>query len=172
MAQDPDGDVLQYRLFCRRLGSDRWLPLAGGLAVPMNQYVWNTDSLPDGFYVLKVVASDEKSNLKPEALTEEIESDALLVDNTKPEVRATASGLKVSGEAVDATSSILRLEVQIDGGAWKTVAAKDGVLDSSKEAFEIDLAPEKLPKGEHTVSVRAYDQEMNVGVTSIAVTAP
>jgi hypothetical protein len=122
--------------------------------------------------VIKVEASDEKGNLKGEALTEEAESEAVVVDNTRPDVTISSRTMKMAGAASDATSHIVRLEVQIDGGAWKPIPCKDGLFDSGREEWEFDVAAEKLPKGTHVISVRAFDQEMNVGVATAAVSVP
>lgn len=172
-AQDPDGDVLAYRLYYRPASGGAWVSILGGNVTPLNNYVWNTEAVPDGSYIVKVAASDERSNLKAEALIEEAESEPILVDNTKPDVKVTsAQGAKIVGSVTDATSGILRIEVQIDGGAWRTVMCKDGVLDSPREEFEIDLGVDKPAKGRHTVSVRAFDQEMNVGAAVATIDVP
>jgi hypothetical protein len=162
-AQDPDGDVLQFRLTCRRSGSREWIALGSGLPIPLMQFMWNTEFVPDGIYEIKVVASDEKSNNEEETLREEAISEPVLIDNTKPEVRIEAAeGSRIRGEARDAAGSILQLELQVDGGEWRTIPCKDGVLDSGREEFEVDL-----PKGARIASVRATDQEMNVGCSTV-----
>lgn len=172
-AQDPDSDVLSFRLYYRAVTGTAWVPLMGGHANPMNHYPWNTETVPDGIYVLKVVASDEKGNLKGEELAEEAVSDPILVDNTRPEVRiGSARAARVSGTVSDETSPIVRIEVQIDGGSWRPIPCKDGLLDSSKEDFDLDLSSEKLSRGAHVVSLRAYDQEMNVGVATATLDVP
>jgi hypothetical protein len=172
-SQDPDGDVLAFRLYYRPVEAKTWVPLMGGHANPMNNYAWNTETVPDGTYVLRVVASDEKGNLKGEELSEELVSEPVLVDNTKPEVKiGSARGPRITGSASDSTSKVLRLEIQIDGGAWRPIPCKDGLFDTSREDFDVDLSGDKLSRGSHTVSVRAFDQEMNLGVATSIIDIP
>jgi hypothetical protein len=173
MAQDPDGDLLGYRLFCRREGTAVWIPITAEEPLLTNMFQWNTEGVPDGWYVVRLVATDRPSNADAQALEEEARTAAILVDNTRPEVLldpVPPRGLKVSGRAVDAVSRISALEISVNGGRWESISPKDGLFDAPSKEFEIDLAPRKLPRGSHIVSVRAYDQEMNTGIASLTVT--
>lgn len=167
-AQDPDGDVLVFRIFYRPEDGTVWVPLTPD-PVPINQFQWTTESVPDGKYILRVSASDERSNLKEEALEGDFETGTVIVDNTAPVVKLDEpKGATITGVATDRTSNIARLEYQVDGGEWKTVLCKDGVFDAPRETFEIKLAG--LGPGKHVVYVRAFDQEMNQGVAGVSVT--
>ena len=57
--------------------------------------------------------------------------------------------------------------VSIDGGAWHEVFPDDGIADSPRERYSLDLTV--AGAGEHTVSLRAFDNSNNVGNVSIAV---
>lgn len=168
-ANDADGDTLTYRLFCRRLDGKAWLPLAEGEALRVPTLQWDTRSVPDGWYMLRVVASDAESNPSGQALEAEAQIGPVLIDNTRPEIHLSAREAKVSGEARDATSRITTIEYSVDGRGWTSVAPRDGLLDESLEPFEIDLSRRGLTPGEHVITVRAYDQEMNIGVASVRV---
>lgn len=165
-ASDPDGDQLVFRGFYRAEESDVWVPLLGGRPTGNTFIQWNTDSVPDGRYEVRIVASDEDANVREEALTGEQTSDPLLVDNSKPEVSAIVKDLTLIGVAQDKISNITRIEYQIDGGDWVAVVPKDRLLDSKREDFEVQLAVDGLSKGRHTVNLRAFDQELNAGLSS------
>lgn len=170
VGQDPDGDPLQYRIFYRLGESGPWIPMFGAYSLAINQVPWNTESVPDGIYYLKVVADDQKANLKEEALTEEAIVGPLLVDNTRPSIEIVRKERgKVEGVARDAASAILRIEAQVDGGRWIEVAPADGVPDWPEERFVLDLAASKLKKGKHAVLLRAFDREMNIGSALVEV---
>ena len=169
--QDPDGDILGYRVFVKREGAASWIPITAEDPLLMNMFQWNTEGVPDGVYVVRVAVSDRASNADPHALGEEAVSAAILIDNTRPAVRlSAAAGGKVSGSAVDETSRVASLEISVDGGRWEALAPKDGVFDSKTEEFEIDLSSRRLSRGQHTLTVRALDQEMNSGVASMGFT--
>ena len=129
-ASDKDGDTLVYRLYYQADGDDAWVPAFPEKPLHKTEYSWDTESIPDGWYRLKVVASDEESNPAGEALTDEKVSDPVKVDNTRPQVLDlsydAASGI-LKGVARDNLSLIRYLEYAVDGGEWKFFAPKDGV---------------------------------------------
>jgi hypothetical protein len=134
------------------------------------EYSWNTESIPDGWYRIKVVASDEESNPAGDALSDEKVSDLVKVDNTRPQVQQlvydVAGGI-LKGIARDNLSLIRYLEYSIDGGEWKFFAPKDGVFDDREEAFEVKLGP--LAAGLHFIAVRATDEDGNMGVEKVSI---
>ncbi|HVM60898.1 MAG TPA: WD40 repeat domain-containing protein [Verrucomicrobiae bacterium] len=169
-ARDKDGDTLVYRLYFQADGDDVWVPAFLDKPLHKTEYAWDTESIPDGWYRIKVVASDEESNPAGEALTDEKVSDLVKVDNTRPQVVEpaydAASGV-LKGVARDNLSLIRYLEYAVDGGDWKFFAPKDGVFDSKEEAFEVKIGP--LAAGPHYIAVRATDEEGNVGVEKVSV---
>ena len=52
--------------------------------------MWDTSSVPNGTYVLKVLASDRKSNPAEAALGGELESSSFEIDNVAPTVQIGA----------------------------------------------------------------------------------
>jgi outer membrane protein assembly factor BamB len=169
-ASDKDGDALVYRLFYRAEGDDAWVPAFLDKPLKKTEYSWDTESIPDGWYRIKVVASDEESNPVGEALTDEKVSELVKVDNTRPQVLElsydVASGV-LKGVARDNLSLIRYLEYAVDGGDWKYFAPKDGVFDDREEAFAVKLSG--IASGPHSVAVRATDDEGNVGVEKVSV---
>jgi len=169
-ASDKDGDTLVYRLFYRAEGDEAWVPAILDKPLKKTEYSWNTESIPDGWYRIKVVASDEESNPAGEALSDEKISDPVKVDNTRPQVQQLAYdavGGILKGIARDNLSLIHYLEYSVDGGEWKFFAPKDGVFDDREEAFELKVGP--LAVGLHFIAVRATDEDGNIGVEKVSV---
>jgi hypothetical protein len=67
----------------------------------------------------------------------------------------------------DATGRIKRADVSVDGGAWHEVFPDDGIADSPHERYSLNLA--LAGSGEHTISLRAFDNSNNVGSISVTV---
>jgi hypothetical protein len=163
-----DGDTLVYRLYYRAEGDEVWMPMPLEKPLGKTEYAWNTESVADGWYRVKVVASDEESNAAGEALTDEKISEPVKVDNRRPQVVELAfANDTLSGLARDNLSLIRYLEYSVDGGDWKFFGPKDGVFDDREEPFAVKLGP--LKPGPHTIAVRATDEEGNLGVEKISV---
>jgi hypothetical protein len=164
-ASDPNGDRLTYKLEFRGVEERLWKPLAERLSE--TTYAWDTSSVPDGRYLVKVIASDEADNPAGLALQTERVSDAITVDNTRPflkSIKVAVDGqgrATIEGVARDDFGHVARVEVSLDGGAWFAVAAADGIADSREESFHHTTAP--LAAGEHCVVVRMTDNAENVG---------
>jgi hypothetical protein len=75
----------------------------------------------------------------------------------------------VSGTAIDADSRIAVIEYSVDGGDWVQVFPEDGLYDQRTESFRIPVP--SLPPGEHTVTVRASDQDRNVAIAKVLTVA-
>ncbi|MEC7520733.1 MAG: hypothetical protein VYE22_12745 [Myxococcota bacterium] len=161
--ENPDDDRLRYRLSYRREDQTVWRDmLRPGQELTDDEYAWDTESIPDGWYVVRVEASDERDN--PEALTlrDARESEPIRIDNHAPAVEALrfAQG-RLTGRAVDALGPITRLELAVDGGDWTPIFPDDDLFDTRREAFTVDLS--SLDPGLHIVAVRATDAGGNVG---------
>jgi hypothetical protein len=168
-AEDPDDDALEVSLDLRRDDESRWHPLETELAD--SPWVWDSSTVPDGWYVLRVRATDQPANPEGEALSAFHVTDSFLVDNTPPRVGdLRVADRFVSGVAEDATSPIKMLEMAVDGGAWRRVFPGDGIPDTPREPFSAPL-PE-LEAGEHVVQVRVFDLAGNPGSGRIAVRVP
>ena len=61
--ENPDEDRLRYRLFFRNEAHSAWLPiLREHELLEQTDYEWETRTLPDGYYRVRVEVSDEASN--------------------------------------------------------------------------------------------------------------
>jgi len=173
--ENPDNDELIYKLWFKQEGDAVWRPLAGPEPLGKPEYDWNTDSVPDGRYLIRVWASDEKVTPADRALDHQFDSPPFLVDNTKPEilglaVKAAAETWTVVGRAHDVASVISAIEFAVDGGEWRPSQPDDGLLDERDEAFTIRL-PKSLLPGPHILNVRAWDSADNVGSARIEIRA-
>ncbi len=168
-AEDRNGDTLEYAVYYRSLNETKFRLLKDHLRETF--YTVDGASLADGQYVFRVVASDGIDNPDALALSGERVSESVDVDNTPPSIKAAAQP-QVSGDHVrvifdveDGVGRIRRTDISVDGSSWKEVFPDDGIADSSRERFSLDL---NIPGvGEHTVSVRAFDDSHNVGSLSI-----
>lgn len=171
-AHDENDDELKFAVFFRGESQKEWLLLKDNL--DQHFYSWDTSSMPDGAYYLKIVASDEPSNPPADALTAERESERFEVNNTAPSIsklEASATGANadrsqgasydVQFTATHPTSSIERAQYSLDGGEWVQVAPTKGISDYKTESYSFTLRG--LRPGEHTIAVRAYDRFDNVG---------
>ncbi len=146
-----------------------WRPLGGPDALTKTDFDWNTEGLPDGTYVVRVVASDDRTQPRERALDATFTSAPILVDNRKPEVVGMVARYPiVSGRARDDQSPLTALEFAVDGGEWQPLAPADGLADDLVEAFTVKLPA--LAPGPHALTVRAWDGADNVGAGALTVT--
>jgi hypothetical protein len=172
-ATDKNQDTLTYDLFYRGENERTWKILKKDL--DDNFYTINSDTLPDGTYSVRVVASDEPSNPADLALKGDMESRPFVIDNTPPVVTIKLENIekqrvRVAIEAVDQTSTLNQAEVAVDTGDWRAVFPKDGIIDSKSESFSY-LSGE-LASGEHVIAFRIYDQNDNAGMGKLVVRIP
>jgi len=177
-AEDPNDDELTYSVYYRGENEKDWKLLKDKLEQKF--YSWDTNSMPDGAYYVRVVASDERTNPPNEALKAERVSERFVVDNTPPTISGIASqpapgpagdpSVTVRFRAADSASSIVRAQYSLDAGDW-TIAPPEGALsDSPAEQYSITLRG--VMPGEHTVSVRVYDQFENEAAAKVTFNVP
>ena len=171
--ENPDGDQVIYRLAFKPVGESIWRPLISNSVDSLTkpEYDWNTEGIPDGLYVVRVTASDERSQPRERALVSAFESTPLLVDNGRPEIdELTARYPLVLGRAHDAISAITQIEFSIDGGEFQLASPTDGIADDLEELFSIRLPA--LTPGPHAVALRITDSADNVGAAQLTLRAP
>jgi hypothetical protein len=162
-ADDENGDELVFDVLYRREGETTWKLLKGGLTDAI--LVWDTASAPNGSYVLKIVASDQRSNPADTALRGERESSSFEVDNSPPTVtlgtlRREAGAIIVPFDVRDADSHVTRVEYSLDAQRWQSAFPQDGILDGRHEQFSLRLDAAMAGR---TVVIRATDALNNVG---------
>jgi sugar lactone lactonase YvrE len=172
-ADDENDDTLEFAIYYRGEGETAWKLLKD--KIEQRFYSWDTSTMPDGAYYLKIVASDGPSNTPDSALTAELESERFLVDNTPPVVSGLAAepagateSVRVRFDAADPGSAIGRAQYSLDAGEWTLVLPVGELSDAPQEHFDWALAG--LDPGEHTLAVRVYDEYENVSSAKVVFT--
>lgn len=169
-AEDRNGDTLEYAIYYRALNDTTFRLLKNNLRD--NFYTIDGATLADGRYIIKITASDAPENAAGEALSGERLSEPVDIDNTPPVVRiaggqAANATVATAFDVDDATGKIKRADFSVDGGPWIPLFPDDGIADSGHERYTVPLSA--LARGEHTVSLRAFDSSGNVGTLSMTL---
>jgi hypothetical protein len=169
-ADDPDGDRLVYTVYFRSEDATQWMVLKSG--THDSSMTFDGDILADGKYFFRVVASDREANPPSSARESQMTSSPILIDNTPPTV--TVGTMRYSGgtahvefEAADAASPLRHCEYSLDAGSWIPMDSADGVVDSLRERFVLDLTG--LTPGEHLLVLRAGDSANNNGLAKVVL---
>jgi hypothetical protein len=167
-ADDPDGDRLVYSVYFRGADETQWKLLKADLHD--NSLTFDADVLADGQYYFRVIASDREVNPPATALDAQLVSTPVMIDNTPPTVTVlsvsrTGASAHIEWEAVDAASPLRHAEYSVDAATWVPMGAADGVIDSQREKFVLDLSD--LAPGEHLVVLRAADSANNTGLAKV-----
>ena len=170
-AHDDNDDDLTFSIYYRGQAEKEWKLLKKDLSE--NFYSWDTSSMPDGAYYLKIVASDARSNPEGEALTTDMVSDRFEVDNTPPEIEnirasQSAGAWHVTFTAHDSGSAIDRTSYSVNAGKWQMLFPIGQLTDAPSENYDIALSG--LAAGEHTVAVRVFDQFENTATAKVTFT--
>jgi len=180
-AHDDNDDEMKYAVYFRAENQQNWLLLKDNLEQKF--YSWDTTSMPDGAYYLKIVATDAPSNPPATALSTERESERFEVDNTNPivgKIEASATGMNANGSsgvsydfrftANHPTSSIERAQYSVDGGEWVLLSPEKGISDYKTETYLFTV--HHVMPGEHTIAVRVYDHFENIGSAKTTISVP
>jgi len=176
---DDNDDQMIYAVYYRGDSDSRWLLLKDN--VTDKSYSFDGSLLPDGGYLIKVVASDAPSHSPDQALAAERESARFEVDTTPPRIEnltASVEGalIRVAFRATDSFSPIKRAEYSVDASDWQFVEPVDQLSDSKTENYDFrvpvpavsgkagtsNAAGNKPDALEHVVVVRVYDRYDNM----------
>ncbi|HEY6348334.1 MAG TPA: hypothetical protein VI636_02890 [Candidatus Angelobacter sp.] len=183
-AHDENDDDLVYSIYYRGENEHDWKLLKSGIAD--KSYSFESSLLPDGAYVLKIVASDAPSHTPEDALTDEKESTRFEIDNTPPRIQNLAARIEgqqlhVTFLATDDFSAIQRAEYSVDAGEWQYLEPVGQISDARTENYDfnalLSIPPQALedhaekakhgsrtnaaPLSEHVIVVRVYDRHDN-----------
>jgi len=172
-AHDANDDDLIFTLYYRGEGEQNWRLLKDKLT--QRYYSWDTSTMPDGAYYLKIVASDFPSNPTGQALWAERTSERWEVANTPPRIDNLRAGsgvlnTKASFEATSASGPIARAQYSIDAGEWQIIIPTGLLSDAPKEGYLIELPG--LGVGEHTLAVEVADSFGNTTTAKVTFTVP
>jgi WD40 repeat protein len=170
-AHDDNDDDLVFSVYYRGEGEETWRLLKDKLT--QRFYSWDSTTMPDGAYYLKIVGSDLPSNPPSQALTNERISERFEIQNTPPRIenlRADTSGAaaKITFDGVSSGLAITRAQYSVDAGDWLIVFPTGGLSDGPKESYQLDLPG--LAPGPHTFSVQISDRFDNTTAAQVAFT--
>ncbi len=170
-AEDENEDELTYEVQFRREGDASWKTLSTDFTDSI--LVWDTTTVPNGTYFVRVIASDRTSNSTATALSGELDSAAFEIDNTapvfaQPAVRVDSGRTIISVDVRDDHSPIQRVEFSVDGEAWTPAFPADGIADSRTEHYDIAIDGRVSARG---LTLRAMDSMNNVSTTQVVATA-
>jgi len=140
---DPNEDRLEFRLAYQRLGDETWRPV--GPAGSEFLRSWDTATVPDGDYVVRLVASDRPDNPASQALSSQQLSPPFTVDNTPPEVEKfkatrTEQGFTISLQVRDRTSALAEAWLELPDGTRERLDPVDSICDSHTEKFDAQFS--------------------------------
>ncbi|MFC2165216.1 WD40/YVTN/BNR-like repeat-containing protein [Acidobacteriota bacterium] len=164
-AVDENGDILVYTISARKENEANWRILKKDWGEKI--FAFDTVTVPDGVYFVKVEALDKPSNPVGMELSSEKISRPLVVDNSLPtvsnfNVSRNKDQLTVSFSAQDSFSHINEVKFLVRPESWQIAFPTDGICDSKREDFSITLT---LPKDfDNMITVKAVDSKGNVGV--------
>jgi len=162
-AVDANGDRLNFAIYYKADDETKWKEMK--TEINESSFLWDITAVPDGIYRIKLEANDIPSNPTNLALKGTKISEAFNVDNTPPRISSiltdkTSQGIRITFIAEDSFSFIRKASYSVDASSWNNIYSKDGILDSSKEEFEIIL--KSLAPGEHTIVLRVEDSMYNI----------
>ena len=165
--KDDNNDTLQFNVYYKGIDETNWKLLKKELK--QTSHAWDSTSMSDGRYVIKISATDKLSNPPNFAKAAEKISDPFDVDNGQPvvtDITATANEdqtYRISCTAADTSSLIQKAVYKIDNDEeWQVIFPDDGIFDSKRETLL--LQTNALPAGEHTITIRVTDAAGNTGV--------
>jgi hypothetical protein len=170
-ARDANDDALRFDLYFRKQGRFGWIRLEEDHDA--RQLEWDSRTVEDGRYEVKVQASDAPGNTPATALTASRISDPIVLDNTGPRVHSYrleyhGRQVTVSLDIRDAFSAVARVEYTVDSHQhWHTAVPEDRVYDTSQEQFSISI--EDLTRGAHVIALRLHDDLGNTTYRSFEV---
>jgi hypothetical protein len=165
--ENPDSDDTIYTLEARRDGEANWRPISTG-KTPLTALTWdwNTETYPDGWYRVRVTASDAAANSPDRALSANATTTLFAIDNQRPTIDGVSVAYpRAQARSADAISTIAEMAFSVDDGPWQLGTTTDGLYDDTSEDLRIEL-PVGLARGTHTLAIRVADSAGNVGSTS------
>jgi outer membrane protein assembly factor BamB len=166
-AEDPNDDALLFEVQYRAVGDERWRTLRADLVEPV--FAWDTATVPNGRYILRVVASDSPGNPPALALTGSKDTASFEVDNAPPAIAASLDPRgRIQARVRDDASPVRKLELSVDGGRWEEVHPVDGIADSIEETYDIPV-PAARATGPRIAVLRATDSLGNVATARVDV---
>ena len=187
-AHDDNGDRLHYSVYYRGEDEANWQLLQADLS--QTYLSFDLNRIPDGYYTLRIVATDAPSHLAGNALTGYKDSDQFLLDTLPPvlsPVQATlasqpATAIHVVFDAQDRLSAIARAYYSVDSGPWQYVDPVGKLSDSFHEHYDftvplpkrnadsdVPAAVQPTAPQQHVLAVRVLNRAGNVATGKAVV---
>ena len=171
-AEDANGDTMQYRLYFRTGIKAPWILLKEKLTD--THFDWDTRTVADGRYEVKVIASDATSNPPGQGKVGTRVSNPFVIDNTAPvlgDVKSSVKGsaVTIAAKAVDRTSIVSAIDYAVDSNSdWQMVLPSNKMFDSPEES--VNFTVRGLSAGAHQITLRATDAKGNQTFETMLVT--
>lgn len=158
-ADDDNKDKLTYTVDFRKLGRGNWIELKDKLTV--SKYSWDTRTVEDSRYEIRITADDSKSNTTATTLTGSRISDPFVVDNTPPVIERS---IRKTDEAAVTLELSIRDQFTVIGNLSYTVDSNkdfiatipdDLIYDTAYEEFTVTV--EDLDPGQHVIALKLSD---------------
>ena len=171
-AEDANGDTMQYSLYFRTGIKAPWILLKEKLTD--THFDWDTRTVADGRYEVKVIASDATSNPPGQGKVGTRVSNPFVIDNTAPvlgDVKSSVKGsaVTIAAKAVDRTSIVSAIDYAVDSNSdWQMVLPSNKMFDSPEES--VNFTVRGLSAGAHQITLRATDAKGNQTFETMLVT--
>ncbi len=162
-AKDDNADKLIYEIEFRKVGRSNWIKLKDELTD--KKYEWDSKTVEDGRYEVRVTADDQRSNTTTTKLTGSRISDPFVIDNTPPVIES--ADVTINGDTAiinlnlkDEFTAIGKVSYTVDSNEdWIGALPDDMVYDTTAERFTITI--EDLETGAHVVALKISDDTGN-----------
>lgn len=169
-AADQNNDTLRFAVALRGAEDEQWTTLEEDLEAP--PFLLETRVLPDGYYRVRVTASDRITNPGDQALESQAESPLFLVDNLAPDiimlsvVRESDEEVTIRFRVEDPTSVVVGAAWSPDFGEYRLLTPEDGAYDQRSETFRLVLTGEEAARGALVV-LAASDEAGNTVLSRV-----
>ncbi|MCI0604187.1 hypothetical protein L0156_14405 [bacterium] len=169
---DANQDSLVFDVYYKPTADKNWKLLAKDLKE--NIFAWDTQTIPDGTYLIQVTVTDRLSNPGKFALNNSKESAPFDVDNSAPRLEVTqvsrsGKSAVIQLKAEDQFSPIKQLQYSVTPGTWVSVFPVDLIDDSPTETYKIEI--NEVPSATEYVILKCLDQFQNASTIRYSLTA-
>jgi len=171
-ARDLNGDQLQFEVLYRPdqpANTTPWTPLKRETDATI--YTWDTTSVPDGIYSVRIVASDVLANTPNDFLTGNRDTGPLVIDNSPPQITVPPASrgnetITLEFTVSDRHSPVERVEYSTDTEQWQLIYPSDGISDSTEELFSVTVDANEFSR----MVIRATDAMDNSATAGTSFT--
>ena len=170
-AEDSNNDKLSYTIELRQLGRQQWIKIEENIVT--DNFKWDTKTVEDGEYEIRVTADDKLSNTPTTKLSATRVSDPFIVDNSAPEIVTQQTAISNDTATLklgisDRLTIIGSVSYTVDSSKeWTSTIPDDFVYDTTSEDFTIVVSD--LEAGEHVIAVCLKDDIGNTAYKTFVV---